>query len=242
MRLRWKRTKKKGASAAPLSAAAQKGKRARRGGQQGAGMMIMTVVIVFAMVVGLMIWIQGLFADMDRRLTDTQRQVELMSAARMQSPPAQAAATSETAPAAEGQADDAADVSSDAQEPDPSLETVIGRVVDVEKAENFWNVTIDPAQLLTGKAASSIAAHRGDVPINGRYLDDATHSTREIPCSEGAPVSTLGGDSQSAEPTDAKGLFAALKGEHADEMGERYFLMTIDSDYIVSFEEFSLSK
>ncbi|MEI7813831.1 MAG: hypothetical protein WCJ13_03470 [Coriobacteriia bacterium] len=230
-----------GQVAPPLQPQLKKKRKKKRGakGSWGIGGMLVMAFVIFAVAIALALWIQGLFSGLDQRLTQTQKEVTTIgaigtggsSAAGSASATATGRSSSATT-ATQGAAAEAA----------PTLDTVIGRLVKAEKKANFWDVTIDPAQLLTGKAASSIAAHRGKVPVNGQFLDDSTNATRMIPCSEGAPVTSAGAQGGASAPTTAKALFAALEGPDSTYWREQYFRMTIDSDYIVRYEQFTVGK
>ncbi|MEI6622735.1 MAG: hypothetical protein WCP28_12595 [Actinomycetes bacterium] len=205
----------------------------------GIGGMILTVVIVFAVVIGLMLWIQSQFGSLDLRLVETQKRVDLIGAMRALTGGAPSGSVATTSAGGSNGTSLTATQGSPT-DTGPALETVIGRVVKAQETKSFWNVSVDPAQLLTGKAAASIAAHRGKVPINGQFLDDSTHAVRVIPCSAGAPVRAKGPRAGEAAPATAKALFAALDGADAGYWRAQYFRMTLDSDYIVGFEQFTL--
>jgi hypothetical protein len=229
-----------GATAGPPTAlkGKRKGKRKRRAKRSlDVRGTILMIAIMFVVVIALMLWIQSLFANLDNRVTETQRDVARLSA--VGPAPSGSAASTGAAASNTGTRSAGPDPGAAAA---PTQQTVIGRVVKAERKTNFWNVTVDPAQLLTGKAASSIASHRGKVPVNGQFLDDSTNTTRVIPCSEGAPVTTAGPPGGGTAPTSAKALFAALDGPDANYWKGQYFRMTIDSDYIVSYEQFTVGK
>ena len=219
----------------------RKEKRDSRRGTGGLGTLIAMAVILFVVVIALMLWVQSLFNGLNARLIETSRQVEMVSAARATSSASAPATTSAKGGSAKSSASQGGtqDAGSSAQ---TAQTTIVGRIVSVTRKGSFWDVAGDPAQLLSGKAAVSIAAHQGKVPTNGQFIDDLTHQTRVISCSDGAPVTAVAPAGGGAVPATAKELFAALGLPSGATWRATYFHITIDSDYIVGFNQVQLGQ